>query len=92
MSGLFLVCGIAACLGVIAARMMRVAGLALVLGAVIGLAGLGYVTGFAYPTWGEALLVLVLAQAGYLLGILLPVPRAAGRPAPLAQKDDRAAG
>lgn len=92
MSGLLLACGLSVCLGVVAARLMRVTGLVLVLAALILGAGAGYLAGLAHPTWGEAALVLVLAQAGYLLGALLPAARRAGTPSPLAQKDDRAAG
>ena len=92
MSGLVLACGVAVCLGVVAARLMRVAGLAVVLATVILIAVAGWLAGLAYPTWGEAVLVLVLAQAGYLLGVLLPEAKRAGRASPLAHKDDRAAG
>lgn len=92
MSGLLLACVVSVCLGVIAARLMRVAGLVLVLAVLILGAAAGWLTGLAYPTWGEAVLVLLLAQAGYLLGAVLPEAKGAGRASPLAHKDDRAAG
>lgn len=62
--------GVAALLGVLAARMMRVLGLALLL-VVIVVAGIGRVwLALPHPSLVESLVLLVLIQAGYLLGVL----------------------
>lgn len=94
MTGFLLAGAVAVCLGVVAARLMRVAGLVLVLAVLVVGAVAAHLGGFALPSVLEAIVILGLVQAGYLMGAVLPAakPAAGKRASPLASEDDRAAG
>lgn len=58
-------------LGVVVARLMRVLGVALLLVAVIMAGIVRIVLTLPHPSLLESLILLVLVQAGYLLGVLV---------------------
>mgnify|MGYP006969289681 CR=1 FL=1 len=94
MSAFLLACLLAIAIGAVTARLMRVAGLVLVL-AVLVMGGIaGVMTDLRHPTLLETLVLMALVQAGYLAGTLMwPAPRSRGEArTPLASEDDRAAG
>lgn len=75
---------LATCLGIVAAVLMRVGGLAIIVFGLAALVALRWIAGYAYPTFLESLLLIVLLQAGYLFGALTPLADRIrrGHPAP----------
>jgi hypothetical protein len=91
-----LACLVAFAIGAVTARLMRVAGLILVLGLLV-LCGIAAVlAGLPHPTLVPSLVLLALAQAGYLAGAVVfwPVRGAHATPKtpPLSTPDDRSTG
>lgn len=83
--------GVAAMLGVVVARLMRVLGLALLLVAVTVAGILRIVLSLPHPSLMETLILLVLVQAGYLLGVLVfggPEAQTTPTPRSVTVKDD----
>lgn len=64
---------LATCLGIVAAVLMRVGGLAIIVFGLVALVALRWISGHAYPTFVESLLLIVLLQVGYLIGALTPL-------------------
>ncbi|MEY4983236.1 MAG: hypothetical protein RIR62_1502 [Pseudomonadota bacterium] len=99
MSGIVLACLLAVAIGAVTARLMRVAGLVIVL-CLLLLCGLGArLADLPVPTLLQTLGLMVLVQAGYLGGALVrPAPAPDPRkpdprnPAPPAEGRDRKAG
>lgn len=60
-------------LGIVSAVLLRIGGLVLMLLALACLFALRWIGGYSHPGIGESVLLLVLLQAGYLLGALTPL-------------------
>lgn len=81
---LFFAATLATCLGIVAAVLLRVGGLAIIVGGLAALVAFRWISGYAYPTFLESLLLIVLLQVGYLIGALTPLADRIrrGQPAP----------
>lgn len=71
-------------LGIISAVLLRMGGLILLVFALAALFGIRFFGGYSHPTIIESLVLLVLLQAGYLIGALTPLADRIrrGEPAP----------
>lgn len=64
---------LAFCLGIISAVLLRIGGLLVVVCAMAALFGFRWFGGYSHPTLVEAIMLLALLQAGYLMGALTPL-------------------
>lgn len=76
--------GIALSLGIVSAVLLRVGGLVLIVFALALLFAFRWFGGSSHPTFIESIILLVLLQAGYLVGALTPLADRIrrGEPAP----------
>lgn len=71
-------------LGVVSAVLLRIGGLFLIVCAMTALFAFRWFSGYDHPTIVESILILILLQAGYLVGALTPLADRIrrGEPAP----------